>query len=415
MVDNPPTAGTDEARLRKILGGPETEWLLARIRERMAAGKPLRGPVRLHAPSPAQRAAVDGILGRRSGTAASVSIRLEQLDAVLRDSGIHSGGLASAVTLLSGPVSVRADEAAAAERAWSDALSRGAALASQRPALRQWWERMSGRGVIRRLAGDPATAAALLDDACQVVQALPVRRELLGVFAARTLGSAHALDNDRPVATVVVAALRALAGLSDDADRRTVWLSAGLIVDELSSTVLTVGLSAVADTAAGRAVNLWRDAGQPTVLTLRQLSAGAPEFSAEVVRVCENPAVIAAAADRIGPRCPPIVCTAGQPGAAVIRLLDLLTASGSSLRYHGDFDWYGITIANLLHRRYGWQPWQFGAADYLAAIPPVDTEPLQGAAVDAVWDAELGAAMASRGVQIEEEVVLDRLLDELAG
>ncbi|MEU2254424.1 TIGR02679 domain-containing protein [Nocardia xishanensis] len=217
---------TDELRLRKILGGSDTEWLLTRLRERMAAGKPLTGSVRLQNPSPAQRAAVEGLLGRRAGAAGSISVPLEQLDGVLRRSGIHSTGLESAVTVLSGPVSVRAEEVAASARAWSEAFAVGASFVARRPELLAWWQRVSGRGVIRRLAGDPATAAALLDDAVTALEALPVQRELLGVFAARTLGGAHALDPDRPVATLVISALRALAELPDEADRRTVWCSA---------------------------------------------------------------------------------------------------------------------------------------------------------------------------------------------
>ncbi|MEU2254425.1 TIGR02679 family protein [Nocardia xishanensis] len=174
-------------------------------------------------------------------------------------------------------------------------------------------------------------------------------------------------------------------------------------------------MTADSGTAAGQAVNLWRDAGQPVVFTLRQLGEVAPEFTTVAnVYVCENPAVVAAAADRLGPACPPLVCTAGQPGTAVVRLLDLLTAAGARLHYHGDFDWYGIAIANLLHRRYHWLPWRFSADDYSAAAPPIDTGPLKGAAIEARWDAELATVMSRRGVQIEEEVVLDQLLTDLA-
>ncbi|WP_446223339.1 TIGR02679 family protein [Nocardia sp. IBHARD005] len=406
---------TDTARLRKVLGGSDIEWLLTRLRERMAAGLPLTGPVRLRNPTQAQRSAVDGLLGRRSGTSDTISVPLDKLDAVLRDAGIHSTGLESAVFELTGPVLNRADAVAADIRAWSAALAPGADLAARVPELSAWWERMSGRGVIRRLARDPETAAKLVADAVAVLTELPVRRELLAVFASRVLSGAHALDPDRPVATVVVSALRAMAELPDEADRRTAWSSAGIIVDEISTTVLTLGLTATGDTAPDQAVNLWHATGQPVVFTLRQLGTGAPRFhGATDIYVCENPAVVAAAADRFGATCPPLICTAGQPSAAVIRLLDLLTDAGASLRYHGDFDWYGIAIANFLRRRYTWHPWRFTAIDYTATTLPSEKAPLRGNCVDATWDGELAAAMVGRGVQIEEELVIDQLLTDLA-
>ncbi|MEB0307590.1 DUF2399 domain-containing protein, partial [Cryobacterium sp. 10I1] len=83
-----------------------------------------------------------------------------------------------------------------------------------------------------------------------------------------------------------------------------------------------------------------------------------------LVSVCENPAVIAAAADRYGAGAGagagagggfvPIVCVNGQPGAAVLRLLTQLVEGGSRLRYHGDFDAGGVTIARTVARSVPW-------------------------------------------------------------
>lgn len=408
---------TDLPRLRRVLGGPDTEWLVHRLRERMADGRPLTGSVRLDRPSAPQRAAVDGLLGRRPGTAGSVSVSLERLDAVLVHAGIHTEGLAAAVVALTGPVAVRADIAAAADRAWTAALAPAAAMAGSIPELAPWWERVTRTGIVRRAAGgDPDRAARLIEDLVTVLSALPVERELLTVFAARTLGHAHHLDPDRPVTGLVVSALQAWADLPvGELDRRTAWSSAGIVVDELSSRVLTLGLSARPGTDLGDAVNRWRGAGEPMILSLRSLTRTPPAFTpgAEVY-LCENPTVLAAAADRFGPACAPLVCTEGQPGAAVTALLDQLTAAGARLRYHGDFDWYGIAIANFLHRRYAWSPWRFTAADYMSAVPVADPPRLDGAERAALWDAELAVAMSARGIQIEEEHVLDRLLADLA-
>ena len=69
------------------------------------------------------------------------------------------------------------------------------------------------------------------------------------------------------------------------------------------------------------------------------------------VFVCENPRVLEAAVDAGRRRA--VVCTQGQPAVVVTALLSSLGAAGAELRYHGDFDWPGITIANALIGSYG--------------------------------------------------------------
>jgi len=48
------------------------------------------------------------------------------------------------------------------------------------------------------------------------------------------------------------------------------------------------------------------------------------------------------------------------------------------LRYHGDFDWGGLTIGNFVMREFGAEPWRFGKTDYLAAAAKHGI-PLRGA------------------------------------
>jgi uncharacterized protein (TIGR02679 family) len=132
------------------------------------------------------------------------------------------------------------------------------------------------------------------------------------------------------------------------------------------------------------------------------------------VWVCENPVVLALAADRLGPRCPPLICTSGQPGAAVMTLLRRLAAAGAHLVHHGDFDWGGIRIGNVLNARLPVAPWRFDASAYERAVAGHPGPRLRGAPVGAAWDAEVSAAMQRAGRVVEEEAVVDELLDDLA-
>lgn len=157
--------------------------------------------------------------------------------------------------------------------------------------------------------------------------------------------------------------------------------------------------------------------GEPCVLTLRQLTRRPPAVAPPIVWMCENPTVLAAAADTLGPACPPLVCLQGQPSAAALTLLRGLHEHGATLRYHGDFDWGGLRIAGVLHRRLPWRPWRYTAADYRAAVSrgtSLSLSPLVGTRTESPWEPALAAALAELGARVEEETELDILLSDLA-
>jgi uncharacterized protein (TIGR02679 family) len=129
--------------------------------------------------------------------------------------------------------------------------------------------------------------------------------------------------------------------------------------------------------------------------------------------VCENPVVVAEAAERLGPAAAPLVCASGQPGAAVMAVLRALSGAGAELRYHGDFDWPGVRIGNLLFGRLPMTPWRFDAVAYRAVPASGVPAPLRGEPCACSWDPELTAAMIRGGAAVEEERVLDDMLDDL--
>ncbi|MDA2806639.1 TIGR02679 family protein [Nocardiopsis suaedae] len=410
----------DRPRLERLLGDPDARWLVERVRDRMEKGRPLTGTVTLTRAEQGQRAAAERLLGRPPRRGRALTVSLEAVDAVLRRSGASPEGLAQAVEALTGPVRLRSEAEAALRDAWDSAFAPLEHVCGHTPALADWCTELRGTGLAGRLLGGPEDAAPVLARLADVIAALPAKGEGLGTFAARVCGDAHALDDGRPLATLALKAARAMVGSSSGGgteERRETWAAVGLLKDDLSSTVLTVGLPGDARTPTGRALAALKAGGQPMVLTLRQVVTDPPVglLAGSVVRVCENPAVIAAAADLLGADCPPLVCLQGQPSAAASALLRGLSDAGAELHYHGDFDWGGIRIANHLHRRFGWSPWRFRTADYLEALRQVEqSRPLSGAYVEADWDEDLAAALEHHGRRIEEESVLDALIGDLA-
>jgi len=114
-----------------------------------------------------------------------------------------------------------------------------------------------------------------------------------------------------------------------------------------------------------------------------------------------------------------MICVEGNPSLAALQLITVLAGGGALLRYHGDFGSGGLAIGNRIIGSLGAAPWRFCASDYSeafasAAASGVRCLRLKGRVPNACWDHELAPAMIAAGVEIEEELVLDSLLADLA-
>ncbi|MGI8874506.1 MAG: TIGR02679 family protein [Egibacteraceae bacterium] len=413
------TALADLPRLRATLADPALAWLVERAARRLAAGAAATGTVTLREPTPVQRDAVDRLLGRRPTRAGGgLTVRLDDVDGVVRHAGL-AGGLAAAVQGLAGPLTDDRARRAAVERAWQRVWDDARGHLAGHTALGGWLDGVRADGLLRRLAGgDAAMGRRLLDQAVAVAVCLPADGVALAELAARATGDSHGLDAGAPLGTLAVRAAAAVGGVSawDGArGRRDAWAAAGVLCDELSAPVLALNLPTAPTTNTGattRALAVHAEAGEPYRLSTRQLLRDPPALRAAIVFVCENPTVLAAAANRLGAASAPLVCVEGHVRTAARLLLERLSAAGARLVYHGDFDWAGLRIATTVIAGHGARPWRLSTADYLAA--PAGRA-LRGAPADACWDARLAPAMARAGHTVHEEQVLADLLADLAG
>jgi uncharacterized protein (TIGR02679 family) len=399
---NPPPEAAE--RLSRLLGGPALAALRQRLRrayEQAAAGHEptLR---QLSGLAPHEAEALQALMGRRPRQAGSMQIDLAALGQRLQAAGL-AADLREALERLDGPIVPHAAERSAARAAWAALLA-----APWPPALAALLADARGLGLLKRLAtGDAVAAHTLCERVARVLAALPAHGQPRARLAALCLGDAHALDDGQPVATLLLATWRRLGDGSDDGTR-ALWAAQGVAVNELARPALALNLLRA---GAGLAPD-----GEPRYWSLRQLLRQPPAWplAGRDVFVCENPNMLAIAADALGPRCAPLACTDGMPAAAQRTLLAQLAAAGATLHYHGDFDWAGVAITNVLLRELGARPWRMGAADYRAALPAAVHAPLNGAAVLAAWDAELTAAMQAAGRAIAEEALAHTLLADLA-
>jgi uncharacterized protein (TIGR02679 family) len=400
-----------DSRLQRLLGGEALASLRARLRQRLERG--VTGTFRLGGLNGAERHALASLLGRRARTADSMTLDIGELDAVLRHAGV-AATLREALERLDGPIVDRKVERTALQVQWQ-ALRE--CCADER--LAAWIGQPRSLALLKRLGRSPGTAGKILDAAQAVLGKLPAAGTPRSRLAAEVLGDAHGLDSGRPVASVVLAALRwenAEAAddemLANDDSARDVWAAAGVLVNELARPALFLNLPVAEGFHPPTS-------GEPGYLSLRALLRVPPcwDVAARHIYVCENPNLVAIAADALGARCAPLVCTDGMPGAAQRTLLFQLARAGARLQYHGDFDWAGLKIGNWVMRACGAQPWRYGTADYLTAIGglSVPGRSLGAESVEADWDSGLAKAMRTDGRAIDEEAVAAILIRDLEG
>jgi uncharacterized protein (TIGR02679 family) len=403
--------------------GPEYRRLLAAARRSLErTGGGLNGRISVADPDDAERKAIIGITGvhQPAGTK-RLTLPLADLDAaVRRATGL---GLAALLAALGGPLRDRPAETAslAAARAALIATAETGSLNESCHWYRTWLADQRRDGTVTRLAGQGD--GAVLGQAIRVLEYLEARQAAsapiaLPALAAQITGDTKALNHGTTLATLILRALALRARVSrpaSAAERRELWDLSGVIVDDLASRVLVLNVTAEGDGLAEWLTDAARY-GTPFQVTLHQLVTHPIRLRLPRIFVCENPAVLRRACQELGPACPPVICTEGQPSTAFHRLARIATQAGGELWYHGDFDWPGVSIAASVIDRYSARDWRMSANDYLAgakADAPYVT--LTGDPVPTPWDPELRETMREAGRAVYEETVADQLLRDLIG
>jgi len=404
------------------LRDPGLARLLSLARERFEALGGVRGRICVPDLSPAEALAIDTLWRRparkRPRRGQDFSCSLADLDAsLLATLGV---GLEAALVRTGGPLHLR-PQRRAADRArtaafWDRALAHP--LCSDDPAVRAWAERLRGTGALGAAPWSTDRGQSLLSSLA-VAETLPrdppIERSTL---ANELLGDPHALDDGTVVGDRLVALLAARDGGAGDrrtaGERRSLLQRVGVLCDLASATVLTLGLRPIGESPLERALRLL--VGGHVVLTLGQLSRADLRFARELrIRLCENPAVVLRAEDRLGAAAGPLICTAGWPGSAVCALLGFLRDAGATFEHHGDFDWEGLAIHNWLRDRYDVTAWRFDARAYRDAVastsPPgvILKDPRHRHAPEDPLVAEL----ERQRIAVPEEAVLDQLVADL--
>jgi len=398
-----------------LLQAPACQPLLAGLRRRIERGQSLAGRLRLPSLAPERRAIQD--LTGQDLRGPRASLDLDAFAQVVCNTQRFASLLELVERATGGPIE---DKSATRKRhsAQWDELWRWAAGDTDEPWRLSWLAQLRSSGWLKaRTRGDRAAAEQMLAKAIAILARLPADGVPLPVFASTHLGDAHALDPNRDLARLVYRAIAAQFRLPVPLGRREIrrtWEAVGIVPDEISVTVLALNVPAIGRSLTDEVLRAHAALGEPCRLSFRHLRLHSPQLGPSgesPLFVCENPSIVAFAAERLATHCRPLICVEGQPNFAAWRLLKLVTTGGWSLYYHGDFDWGGLRIANQIHRELGFTPWRFRAANYRQA--PGNGRQLGPTAVAALWDPDLAPAMLADGHALEEEKVVEVILQDL--
>ena len=389
------------------LAGPAT--VLDEVRRRARRGHSTdSGALRVDLP-PDRRREVARVLGVR-WDASGRPVRLQDLSAALADHGLT---VREFVEALDGAVVVE-DRVVRSERDLRRDEERAAAAEELRAAG------IGGEHVARWLDDPvlprPGTGELLsvAREVALVVRRVAARERPIGLaaLAAELFGDAHALDHAQLIGRATARLLATVHGLPAPSrggrEWRAAWAAGGVRCDGVSSRVLTLNLPLTGGGPAAR----WCAAtpGEPVWLTLRAVAATSSVPVPRRVFVCENVTVLEAAADELGPACPPMVCTDGIPSHAALDLIAMLWTAGCSISVRADVDEAGFVVVDQVRRvAPGAELWRYDLALYrqFATVPDTIEE---GDGLSA-----LAAAYVASGRAVHEEELIDLLLSDLSG
>lgn len=244
----------------------------------------------------------------------------------------------------------------------------------------------------------------------------------LAVFSAQATTDPHALDIDTLCGQLFLHLLsvklnRPFPSAAEERDE--VYFENGILCDSISSTVTQVGLVLQEQQIEHPAFKEFRQRYECCTLSLTNLnnisSATSPSGKAYLI---ENQMLFSQLCDQAKDFHSPLICTSGQLQVAVLRLLDMLVASGTTLYYAGDFDGGGISIAARLLARYpaNLQLWHMTADDYELCKSDVsiseNSRNLLKSADDTILE-PIANLVQETGYAGYQELLLDRLLSDL--
>lgn len=196
----------------------------------------------------------------------------------------------------------------------------------------------------------------------------------LAVLAAQATGNPHALDRQTAAGTLFSYALcrRCGCGFPQSArEWKELYEKNGILVDELSSTVIAYGIHFETEHGLHPAYEGYLREKEPCVISLANLNGIRNAYGeSDMICIVENEMVFSELLKAVSGYPVTLLCTSGQPRTAAYRLLELLCGRNVSFWYAGDLDPEGLDIADRIWRSFPEyvRIWRMGVKDYEKAM-----------------------------------------------
>lgn len=292
---------------------------------------------------------------------------------------------------------------------------------------------MSGRQEMK----ETTLLCALADDLHMLVRALELlhllrvekRYQYLPVFAAELFGDPHRLDPGTRDAHLLLLLLQWLEmqwGVEVDEmnsipslRRQARYLSAGILLDDVSNYAMLCGVEAVGrDGQVHAGMEGFAMEGAPVNVPLSVITGWTQLHCREnTLWIVENPVVYAVLCERFG-HTRSLMCMNGQPRLSAWLILKLLRDGGIRVYYAGDFDPEGLCIAEKVQQSL-WPGqcvfWHMSEADYRSAQSQKSIDARRMKMLDHLQDPLLqntAALIRQQGVAGYQENILQMYLSE---
>lgn len=336
------------------------------------------GVVRLPDATSVERDALRSLFGR--SFSGEVKFKAQEFDAALQESRFCGVSLKSVLeAYFHKPIHTNKEIRAKKEQQF-ERLLQAAHKVARSDTCRQWLSALEAKSMDRgylllrkEMEKNFDTAETALCKAIWSMDELenqPKEDLRLAVFSAFVTMDPHALDSDVLCGQLFLHLLASRLNRpypSSAEERDALYFENRILCDSISSTVTQIGLILKDGPTEHPAFMEFRQRHECCTMSLTNLnslvSASSPTGRAYLV---ENQMLFSQLCDQAVRFHSPLICTSGQLQVAVLRLLDMLADSGTTLFYAGDFDGGGISIAARLLNRYPdhLRLWHMSVQDY---------------------------------------------------
>ncbi|HKM39674.1 MAG TPA: TIGR02679 family protein [bacterium] len=418
-------------KLKTYLTQPGLRRLWPKVKIKYQSLNRIGGKIKLRRLTVKERDAIGGLLAISLLTADECTVELAALDRALQRSRFKVN-LVEVLEYLYGPqLQTKKEQTEVAARRWSE-LFTALEQTPMRPQTKRWLQTLKhkdGPGYRTFFAlyqQDRSEAGRALRTVAQALDHLPCwqrQRTRLPVFSAWLSGDPHRLDSNTAWGRLFFQGLLFALGIENEVvtaeQQREVLAKAGLMSDDISSTVIVAGLCPSPSDPRAPIFTASNNTCSPLVLPLRFFRRPTAWEAMPAVYVLENPSVFSTILDLNASCPPPLVCTSGQPSVAALKLVDEITAAGSTVYYSGDFDPEGLQMGIRFHQRYGaaFRPWFFDRESYDGTAAGTRLTADQRQALSALiipWDKTLAAHIRDRGLVVYQESLLGPMVRDLS-